>query len=197
LANHAHEVGVMNKMVANIELHLPGIVIFDLAVLSEFFKQCNVTDSNVFEWFLNDEVLGRSAVEQGVLLPMYPIPEDEYPVFIHIPPDGPQRSLSLCEIRGLPLRVVSGLTVISDLHALLDWDPAFFLDYKSNYAARLASNDYLDVPCGLFNVTVRGYDGLEAPFNPLGYGLEFKPVDILPVVDERVAVDDRHFTLQS
>jgi hypothetical protein len=87
--------------------------------------------------------------------------------------------------------------VISDLHALLNWAPAFFLNYKSNYADRLASNDYLDVPFGLFDVTARGYDGLEAPFPPLGYGLEFKPADTLPVVDARIAVDDRDFTLQT
>lgn len=187
----------MRKTVANIELHSPGIVIFGPAVLSEFLKRCNVTDSNIFERFLNDEVLARSAVEQGVLLPMYPIPEDEYSVFMHNPTDDPERSLAICEYSGLPLRVVSGLTVISDLNALFDWDPAFFLDYKSNYAARLASNDYLDVPCGLSDVTVCGYDGLEAPFTPLGYGLEFKPADTLPVVDARIAVDDRDFTLQT
>jgi hypothetical protein len=187
----------MSKTVANVELYSPGIVIFDPAVFYEFLKQRNVTDSNIFERFLNDELLGLSAIEQGVLLPMYPIPEDEYSVFIHNPPDGPQRSLAICEYSGLPLRVVSGLTVISDLHALLNWDPAFFLNYKANYAVRLASNDYLDVPCGLFDVTVRGYDGLEAPFPPLGYGLEFKPADTLPVVDARIAVDDRDFTLQT
>ncbi len=187
----------MSKMIANVELYSPGIVIFDPAVFDEFLKRCNVTNSNIFERFLNDEVLARSAVEQGVLLPMYPIPEDEYSVFMHNPTDDPERSLAICEYGGLPLRVVSGLTVISDLNALFDWDLAFFLDYKSNYAERLPSNDYLDVPCGLFDVTVRGYDGLEAPFKPLGYGLEFKRADILPVVDERIAVDDRDFTLQS
>ena len=187
----------MGKTIAKIELYSSVIVIFDPAVFDEFLKHNNVDDSNIFQLFLNDKVLGRSAVEQGVLLPMYPIPEDEYSVFIYNPPDDPERSLAICEYSGLPLTVVSGLTVISDLDALFDWDPAFFLNYKSNYAARLASNDYLNVPCGLFDVTVRGYDGLEAAFKPLGYGLEFKPVDILPVVDERIAVDDRHFTLQS
>lgn len=187
----------MSKTLANVELYSPGIVILDPAVFDEFLKQRNVTDSNIFERFLNDELLGRSAIEQGVLLPMYPIPEAEYSVFIHNLPDDPERSLAICEYGGLPLRVVSGLTVISDLTALFDWDLAFFLDYKSNFAARLPRNDYLDVPCGLFDVTVRGYDGLEAAFKPLGYGLEFKSVDILPVVDERIAVDDRHFTLQS
>lgn len=187
----------MGKTIAKLELYSSGIVIFDLAVFDEFLKHNNVNDSNIFQLFLNDKVLGRSAIEQGVLLPMYPIPEDEYSVFMHNPTDDPERSLAICEYSGLPLRVVSGLTVISDLNALFDWDPAFFLDYKSNYAARLASNDYLDVPCGLFDVTVRGYDGLEAPFTPLGYGLEFKPADTLPVVDARIAVDDRDFTLQT
>lgn len=185
----------MSKTVANVELYSPGIVIFDPAVFDEFLKQRNVNDSNIFERFLNDELLGRSAIEQGVLLPMYPIPEDKYSVFIHNSSGGTQKSLAIWEYSGLPLRVVSGFTVISDLNALFDWDPAFFLNYKSNYAARLASNDYLDVPCGLFDVTVRGYDGLEVPFKPLGYGLEFKPADILRVVDERIAVGDRDFTL--
>ena len=187
----------MSKTIANVELYSPGIVIFDPAVFDEFLKHNNVNDSNIFQRFLNDKVLGRSAIEQGVLLPMYPIPEGEYSVFIHNPPDDPERSLAICEYGGLPLRVVSGLTVISDLSALCDWDPDFFLNYKSNYAARVASNDYLDVTCGLFSVTVRGYTGLEAPFNPLGYGLEFKPTDNLPGVDDKIAVDDCNFTLQS
>lgn len=184
----------MIKAVANVELYSPGIVIFDPTVFDEFLRQHNVTDSNIFEWFLNDEVLGRSAIEQGVLLPMYPIPEDEYSVFLQNPTGGPERKLAICKYSGLPLKVVSGLTVISDLNALFDWDSTFFLNYKSDYAARLASSDYLDVPCGLFDVTVRGYTGLEAPFNPLGYGLEFKPTDSLPGVDDRIAVDDRNFT---
>lgn len=187
----------MGKTIAKVELYSPGIVIFDPAVFYEFLRYNNVLDSNIFRLFLNDKVLGRSAIEQGVLLPMYPIPEDEYSVFMENSSAGSERSPAIFDYNGFPLRIVSGLTVISDLSALCDWDPGFFLNYKSNYATRVASNDYLDVTCGLFDVTVRGYTGLEAPFSPLGYGLEFKPTDNLPGVDDKIAVDDRNFTLQS
>lgn len=187
----------MDKKFANIELYTPGIVIFDPAVLNGFLRQNNVADSNIFERFLSDEALGWSAIEQGVLIPIYEIPEDEYSVFIDDLPAGSAGKHALFEYNGLPLKIASGLAVIADLNALFDWDPDFFMNYKANYPHRLASNDYLDVACGLFEVTVRGYTALEAPFHSLGYGLEFKATENLPRVDEEVAVDDRDFTLQS
>ena len=72
----------MGKTIAKVELYSPGIVIFDPAVFYDFLKHKNVNDSNIFQLFLNDKVLGRSAIKQGVLLPMCPVPEDEYSVFM-------------------------------------------------------------------------------------------------------------------
>jgi hypothetical protein len=40
-----------------------------------------VTDTNIFNAFLEDEALGREAIEQGVVCPIYQISESEYAVF--------------------------------------------------------------------------------------------------------------------
>lgn len=187
----------MDKRFANIETYTPGIVIFDPAVLNEFLRQNNVVGSNIFERFLSDVTLGWSAIEQGVLIPIYEIPEDEDSIFIDDLPAGSAGRRALYEYTGLPLKVASGLAVVSDLNTLFDLGPDFFMNYKTNYTHKLASNDYLDVACGLFEVTVRGYTALEDPFYSLGYGLQFKATESLPRVDEEIAVDDRDFTLQS
>lgn len=70
------------KSSATIELYSPGIVIFDPEIMSLFLKENGVVSSNVFDVFLEDEHLGRAAIEQGVVCPIYQIPEDEYSIFL-------------------------------------------------------------------------------------------------------------------
>jgi len=69
------------KSVAKIEIFQPGIVVFDPVVLNDFVVSNGAASNNLFDCFLNNEAVGVSAVEKGVIFPLYQIPEMEYSVF--------------------------------------------------------------------------------------------------------------------
>ncbi|MEE4689994.1 hypothetical protein V2K77_07870 [Pseudomonas alliivorans] len=186
------------KTEARIELYSPGIVVFDPEVLKSFLNGRGIRCSNIFEEFLEKEELGRAAIEQGVVYPIYQIPEDEYSVFVS---DQSFETRNLVSRKfsysGFPLCVTSEILIVSDLYALLDWDPGFFCDYKKNYKNKLLNNDYIEVPKGRYSLTISGYVGLDFPFRSLGYGINFRLVDMLPKVSETASVDEKNFVLEN
>jgi len=184
------------KQSAQIELFSPGIVLFDPAVLSSFIKYSGVMEVNVFEQFIQNPSLGRSAIENGVICPIYQISEQDYSVFIE-GANGAEYELPAPEFSysGFPLKVESGILIVSDLNALLDWDDDFFLNYKANYDSRLPGNDFLEVKSGLYSLTIKGYAGLRQPLSTCGYELRLQAVDSLPGVPEDASVDDVSFEL--
>lgn len=184
----------MDKNFADIEIYVPGIVIFDPEILEGFLKRNNVLGTNIFDCFVTDEHLGRLVIEQGVLIPIYQIPEDKYAVFIE---SEYHASKPRFEYAGFPLQVSSGVVVVADLNALFDWAPEFFIAYKANYDSRLPCNDYLEIPSGLYAVTISGYTHLQSPTTRLGYGLKLQKVEKLPSVSSNASVDDRDFTLEA
>ncbi|WP_268796873.1 hypothetical protein [Pseudomonas huanghezhanensis] len=186
----------MDKKHASIELYSPGIIIFDPLVLDGFLVENDVIGSNVFNAFLEDEVLGRAAIDEGILIPVYQIPEDEYSVLIDGEALGEKNRVGLkFDYPGISLEVSSGIVVVADLNALTDWDSDFFKNYKANYQGRLPNSDYLEVASGLYSVTVSGYVGLQSPLKYRGYGLTFFPTVRFKKSDQKSAVDDRDFTL--
>jgi len=186
------------KKKALVELYSPGIVLFDPLELVRLLKKRGVTDTNIFNAFLEDEVLGREAIEQGVICPIYQISESEYVIFAE---DGDGFPCSLPEpvfvYSGLPLKIVSGILIVSDLNALFDWDENFFLNYRAEYGSRLPSNDYIDVEPGIYSLSVKGYSMLRGGGPEFGYGLEFSPVQVLPEVKIGSSVSDFDFELIS
>lgn len=185
----------MDKHFAKLEIYSPGIVIFDPVVLDFFTKKNNVTSDNLFEVFLDSEDLGRAVIDEGVLIPIYEIPESEYSVFYNTVESDASMAEQKFRYQGFPLRIDSGLVVVADLNALFEWDSDFFLNYKENYSSRLPSNDYLDVHPGLYSVTIAGYEGLQRSLISKGYGLTFQAVEKLPEIRAASAVDDRDFSL--
>lgn len=185
------------KNIALVELYSPGIIIFDPEVLACFLKNEKIHESNIFDFFLEKENLGRAAIEQGILFPIYQIPEAEYSIFL-------SEDLTLFHTSNgpafrydqLPLQVTSGIVIVSDLNALFDWDADFFNNYLNNYENKLANNDYLNVPNGLYSMSISGYTGLKPPLAPLGYALEFKPVISLPKIFSESSIDDWNFSLE-
>lgn len=184
------------KQLSTIEIFTPGIVVFDPIVVAEFVKHNKIEDTNLFRAFLADERVGRLAINQGVVLPIYEIPEDTYSVYvIQENSQGGSGRAAKFTYSGFPLDIRSGVVVIADLNALFDWDADFFTNYLSHYGKKLASNDYLEVKPGLYDVSILGYsrdslDGLH-----LTYGLKFLPVLALPNMAENKAIDDFDFSL--
>lgn len=185
------------KKVAKIEIFEPGIVIFDPVVLNDFVLSNGVDAGNLFDIFLSDETIGLSVVEKGVIFPVYQIPEMEYSVFLK--GAGKESIFNEAVKRfcysGIPLVVVSGLVVVADLNALMDWDSDFFLNYRESCVDSLGNNDYLDVSSGLYDLSISGFRGLGEPFVSLGYELEFKPVGQLPKLQNDASTDDWDFSI--
>lgn len=184
------------KRSALIELYSPGIVLFDPVQLATFIKSKGVTDTNIFDAFLKDEMLGRQAIELGAACPIYQISEQEYSVFTECQNvDSGYLPEPIFVYSGLPLVINSGVLIVSDLNALFDWDEGFFLDYKSAYESRLPSNDYIDVEPGIYSLSIKGYVGLSDHGSKWGYGLEFISVPALPVVGDGFDVNYLDFEL--
>lgn len=184
------------KKAALIELYSPGIVLFDPAVLSQFLEENTIADSNVFDAFLQDEALGWAAIRQGIVVPMYQIPERAYSVFlldsIESEAGLPQPMFSYS---GFSLKVCSGLVVVADLNALLDWEREFFLNYQVHYDTRLPGNDYIELDAGLYDLTVNGYVALPQPLSDMGYGIEVTLKNEMSEMDEGLSIDDMDFDL--
>ncbi|MFJ4068925.1 hypothetical protein ACIPW4_27085 [Pseudomonas sp. NPDC089996] len=184
------------KKKALVELYSPGIVLFDPLELMRFLKKRNVTDANIFNAFLEDEALGREAIEQGVVCPIYQISEAEYAVFAEGGNDLPDTLPEPVFVHsGLPLKIVSGIMIISDLNALFDWDERFFLNYKAEYNSRLPSNDYIDVESGFYSLSIKGYSNLRGVGSEFGYGLVFTQVQALPEINGDSSISDFDFEL--
>jgi hypothetical protein len=185
------------KSIAKIEIFEPGIVIFDPVALNDFVESNGIESSDLFDYFLNNEEIGLSAVQNGVIFPLYQIPEMEYSIFLK--GEGLSSSFNGAEkvfcYSGIPLTVVSGLVVVADLNALMDWDSAFFIDYRNTSAESLGNNDYLDVLSGSYTLSISGFKGLSGPFVSLGYELEFKPVESLPLLSSDATTDDWDFCI--
>lgn len=179
------------KHTAIVRLFQPGIVLFDPCVLHAFVQAHLAPDEALFSRFVDDPELGDAAVRAGAVLPMYPIEEDDYTVFVegNVPPSGATRHFSH---PGLPLQVDSGVLIAADLHAVMEWDAGFFLHYRQRLQERLLNSDYLEVAAGRYKVRIHGYTGLPQPHPPQGYGLELRATAQLP---ETQAGEDFDFAL--
>lgn len=186
------------KQSALLELFAPGIVLFDPVQLAGFVKGKGLADTNIFNAFLAEETLGQQAIEQGVVVPIYQITEQDYFVFAESQ-SGEMACLPepAFMYSGIPLSIVSGVLVVSDLNALLDWDEGFFLNYKATYECRLPNNDYIEVEPGIYSLSIRGYTGLQQCSSGQGYGLKFFAVPRLPVIADGADVSDLDFELTS
>ncbi len=162
-----------------INLFQPGIVLFDPRALNDFLCDRQFDAANVLEYFLENENIGTDAIRSGAVFPMYPIVEGEYSLFLgeeHCTPTAHRHF----RYEGAPLHIPSGLVIVADLHALMNWDPEFFLAYRSRSEDRLSNTSHLDVAPGTYLVDIVGFTGLRAPLPPRGYGLYLSATDALP-----------------
>ena len=170
------------KIEANIETFSPGVVIFDPVVLNRFVAEHCPDDSSLLEVFVEHSDTGRLAVQSGAVVPMYPLPEDDYVFRLRDERALPfeHRSETVFRHSGIPLSVISGLLVVADLHALTDWDPGFYLNYKARLPDRLGNNDYLDAPPGLYALSISGLLVLNEGVPGKVYDLGITAVESLP-----------------
>ncbi|MDU8357683.1 hypothetical protein [Pseudomonas syringae group sp. J309-1] len=185
------------KTEANIETFSPGVVIFDPVVLHRFVAEQCSDASNLFEVFVEKSETGRLAVQSGAVVPLYPLPEEDYVFRLRDELTFPfeQRSEAVFRYTDIPLNVTSGLLIIADLHALTDWDPEFFLNYKARLSDRLGNSDYLDILPGLYALSITGLSELNEGFSRSVYELGITTVESLPVVRDEENFDQWDFRI--
>lgn len=165
-----------------LSLEFQGIVIFAPVVLVNFLNANNVEESNVFERFINDEKLGEKAISEGILFPIYTIPELNYDIIIDT--DNNYKNLAgltkVFTYEKYGLRVESSTLIFSDIFTIMDWtDADFFLNHRENYADKSDTNDYYELSDGNYLVSITGFRD-EDPHGKKGYEIILKKVDSLP-----------------
>ncbi|MCU1785545.1 hypothetical protein NTD80_22610 [Pseudomonas sp. 13B_2.1_Bac1] len=184
------------KTVANISLYEPGIVLFDPSQLADYLNQFQLDIKDVFDFFINNEEIGKKAVATGVIFPIYEIPEREYSIFTNNPTHTlTQGATKVCHHSNLPIEITSGILITADLNALIDWDEIFFTNYIENYKNRLDNNDYLQIKPGRYSMDISGYTNLPKPLSSYGYELKLTPRDELPTFGNHKDVSDFNFSL--
>lgn len=185
------------KTEANIETFSPGVVIFDPVVLNRFVAEQCPDNSSLFEVFVEQSETGRLAVQSGAVVPLYPLPEEDYVFRLRDEREllSEERSDAVFRYTDIPLRIISGVLIVADLHALTDWDAEFFLNYKARLSERLANNDYLDILPGLYALSITGLSELNEGFSRSVYELGITAVESLPVVRDEANFDQWDFRI--
>ena len=102
-----------------------GVALFDPSVLSDFLRQNQAPQgSDVFEMLRQDPQLRAYALQDGLVLPMYPLEEDVY-TFVHLNACPARVDWRFCH-GPFPLLIESGRLVAADLFTLAHWDYELF-----------------------------------------------------------------------
>ncbi|WP_257153536.1 hypothetical protein [Pseudomonas sp. ICMP 561] len=173
------------------------MVIFDPVVLHRFIAEQCPDASNLFEVFVEKSETGRLAVQSGAVVPLYPLPEEDYVFRLRDELTFPfeQCSEAVFRYTDIPLNIISGLLIVADLNALTDWEPEFFLNYKARLSDRLANSDYLDISPGLYALSITGFSELNEGFPSSVYELGITTVESLPVVRDEANFDQWDFRI--
>lgn len=184
------------KTTATISLYEPGIVLFDPKQLADYLKSFKLDIKDAFDFFIDNEDIGKKAVTTGIVFPLYEIPEREYSIFISDPNQPSiQSAIQVCHYPNLPIEITSGILIAADLNALIHWDEHFFTNYIENYKNKLDNNDYLQVKPGRYQMSISGYTNLPKPLSNYGYELKFIQSDNLPEINNYRDVSDFNFSM--
>ncbi|WP_019636596.1 hypothetical protein [Paenibacillus fonticola] len=184
-----------NKL--KITLEFPGIVVFDPMTLSSFIQEKKIVNTDLISYFNQYEDVGEEAITQGVIIPIYPIPNLDYTIVIKNEYDSLTSvpiDWRIFKTEPFPLKITSGLVIVSDISAIMDWDEEFFVNYEGNLENRTTLNDYTKIANGNYGVSIIGYcdpkKGLEADF---GYILDFQRNEELPNFNFNKSIDEYDF----
>ena len=127
-----------------IELDFNGMVLFDPLRLVKFLKSENITAAGIFQYFIDHEEVGKRAIDQGVIIPIYPIDATDYLMEASLDASefSADRNIVFTYDR-YGIESLSGIVVFSDIYAIMEWDDeAFFLNYKDRYGEKSEHNDF-------------------------------------------------------
>jgi hypothetical protein len=174
-----------------VALEQPGLVVFDPVLLADFISREKISEPDIFHAFVNNPALGDKAIEKGMILPLYPVEIADYRIrFCETPSARLTRRFSY---GGFPLRCDSGMLVVSDIYAIIDWEAEFFRNYAVHYKDRSQTNDMAKITPGLFSVTVNGF--FDDAKEEAGYELVLQRVERLPKRDRNKDIDAYDFSI--
>lgn len=178
----------------NIELDFNGIVLFDPHRLVAFRQEEQISTPKLFQYFIDHEEIGKKAIDQGVIIPIYPIDADDYEIEGSLDPEAfsDDRHVVFSHDR-YGIESLSGIVVFSDIYAIMDWDDEeFFLNYPARFSDKSMHNDYFETGKGKFRVQIQGY---KSQVGEGGYRFFFRRSHSLPRLDPESAVDDFDFNV--
>lgn len=132
-----------------------GVALFDPTVLSDFLRQNQAPQgSDVFEMLRQDPQLRAYALQDGLVLPMYPLEEDVY-TFVHLNACPARVDWRFCH-GPFPLLIESGRLVAADLFTLAHWDYELFERYHQPAVRAGIPTEWLPLPPGEYALTISG-----------------------------------------
>ena len=178
------------KSAMNISMEYDGgIALFDPEVFCNYLESINLIDGNIFELFIKNKKVGDRAIADGVIIPIYPVDEDDY-IFVNLNIENIDCKWEF-EYDGFPLRIESGILVATDIFSLMSWEHEFFRSYKENYKKRSRVNDMIDLVPGMYSVGISG--GISD--SKKIYGLQFGIVEELPRLGQAIDSDSFDFNI--
>lgn len=183
-----------------LNLEMPGMVIFDPLTLSEYLREKEISTNDLLTYFVSNEEIGKEVIINGIIIPIYPIPEWEYSVIINLNKKDnlvPREYIQF-ETNQFPLTVTSELVIISDISSItIDWDADFFLNYEKNLDNKSDLSTYTKMPKGNYGVSIAGYSRDKTDIHSeCGYTFNFLSVENLPFFDFSKSIDEYNFVIE-
>ncbi|MFP3917103.1 hypothetical protein U5N28_04760 [Lysinibacillus telephonicus] len=183
-----------------LNLEMPGMVIFDPLTLSEYLREKEISTNDLLTYFVSNEEIGKEVIINGIIIPIYPIPEWEYSVIINLNKKDnlvPREYIQF-ETNQFPLTVTSELVIISDISSItIDWDADFFLNYEKNLDNKSDLSTYTKMPKGNYGVSIAGYSRDKTEIHSeCGYTFNFLSVENLPFFDFSKSIDEYNFVIE-
>lgn len=184
-----------------ISLEFQGLCLFDPKVLIDFLSNNGINTNQVFDYFINNPDIGKKAINEGVILPIYSIPELNYKIICSIEDINLiPKEWEIFDFEEFGLQVRSNTIIISDIYNILNWDePDFFLRYRDNYQNKTDSNDYFELENGFYNINIIGFreaNSNKSPFDlELGYGFVFKKIEKLNIDIDNKNIDNINYNV--
>ena len=179
-----------------ISLNMQGMVVFDPLVLDNFVQSKGIKEANLLDYFIQNPEVGNDAINKGVILPVYTIEIWDYEIIVNLEEESkinPKWKLFKTSY-SFPFRVESENIIISDIYAIMNWKPDYYLNFPSK-DKRIGVDDNFTIPKGNYSVDILGFrDNLNPDIDnrECGYEFFFKKVLDLPLI-ENLNIDDINF----
>lgn len=171
-----------------------GIVLFDPTILGSFITENNIPNGNLLDYFCLNQNIGQKAVENGALIPVYPIDQNDYLIVLSMNEECKLPNMTeVVRNAKFVLKVKSGL-IISDIWAILNWQQEQANEWISiPESKRLTTNIFEPLPAGNYSVQIIGYH-ISNPTSRFDlkpcYQFVFRKIDSTFIDLENVSVDD-------